>query len=44
MRKMPGPMFPEDLADVLFDMLATPQVREIEAAFRDASPEEGGAA
>ena len=35
---------PEDLADVLFDMAAAPQVREIEAALRAASPEEGDAA
>jgi hypothetical protein len=35
---------PEDLADVIFDTAATPQVREIEAALRPALPEEGGAA
>jgi hypothetical protein len=35
---------PEDLADVLFDMVAAQQVREIESALLAASPEEGGAA
>jgi hypothetical protein len=39
-----GTDVPEDLADVLFDMAAASQVREIEAALRTASPEKGGAA
>jgi hypothetical protein len=39
-----GTDVPEDLADVLFDMLVAPQVRRIEAALRAASPQEGGAA
>jgi hypothetical protein len=39
-----GTDVPEELADVLFDMVAAPQVREIEAALRPASPNEGGAA
>jgi hypothetical protein len=35
---------PEDLARTIFEKVATPQVREIEAALRAESPEEGGAA
>jgi hypothetical protein len=34
-----GTEVPEDLAGVLFDNIATPPVREIEAALRAASPE-----
>jgi hypothetical protein len=33
----------EDLAGAIFDKIATPQVCEIEATLRTASPEEGGA-
>ena len=39
-----GTDVPEDLADVLFDMVAAPQVREIKAALRAVSSGEGGAA
>jgi hypothetical protein len=39
-----GTDVPKDLADVLFNMVAAPEVREIEAALRTASPNEGGAA
>jgi len=39
-----GPDVPKVLAGVIIDGVATPKVREIEAALRAASPEEGGVA
>jgi hypothetical protein len=39
-----GTDVPEDLAGAIFDKIAGPHVREIEAALPAASPEEGGAA
>ena len=39
-----GPDVPKVLAGVIIDGVATPKVREIEAASRAASPEEGGVA
>jgi hypothetical protein len=39
-----GTDVPEDLAGAIFDRVATPKVREIEAALRPALSKEGGAA